>query len=414
MIDAATEASRRGHHTFFVAPRPRRAFVSAGEQPPVLDVLAMADADQRVVRVSVDVGGRFEFGTFPYRASVLRTALRRLVPHGTMIIPSDDAASWAASCSAGANYPVIGVLHADDDHYYALAEQFQRHVAAFVCVSARIEGKLRRRLGTLDVPVRRIPCGIPLGSPAPTTEGSPSNGRLVWAGRIEERQKRVSDLPAILAKLLAEDVDASLELIGDGPDRRALEDGFASRGLSERVRWTGWLSDLGVRQRMGQASVFLLPSNFEGMPVAAMEALAMGCGVAASQASGLEELVSCVEARDCLRTFPVGDVNGAVVAVRSLLLIDPASRAGAARALAAAEFSIERCLSRYEELEPLVERDRGAIVVSPTQGQLAGLISFPISAIRQARVWGSQLFRSIGSRGRRGAIVATSWGGHRA
>lgn len=399
MVDAATETARRGRQCFFVAPRPKRPFLNAGGQPPVLDALALTDPDRRVIRGDVGVGTRFELGTLAYRASVLLSMLRRSVPRGTAVIPSDDAASWAAACAAAAEYSVVGVLHADDEHYYELARRHQHQVAGFVCVSSRIEGKLRQLLPTLRVPVRRIPCGITLGAAGRAKDAASSSVRLVWAGRIEERQKRVSDLARILEKLVTTRVDARLEILGDGPDRPGLETEFASRGVSGRVTWTGWLPGAGVREHLARADVFLLPSTFEGMPIAAMEALAEGCGVVGSQNSGLEELVQHPDAVSCLRTFRVGDVDGAVGAVRSILAINAASRVGAARALAAAEFSIQTCISRYEELEGWLDPPCGSIRTDPAWAGAAWIASFPIAAVRRARVWVSQFLPA--SRGAR-------------
>lgn len=356
-----------------------------------MDLLASADTDRRVIRAEVGVGRGFELGTLAYRASVLLNLVRRSVERGTTIIPSDDAASWAAACAAAAEYPVVGVLHADDDHYYELAERHQHQIAGFVCVSSRIEANLRRRLPTLRVPIRRIPCGIPLGPASRVAGAASSRVRLVWAGRIEERQKRVSDLARILENLVADGLDAWLEIVGDGPDRSKLQTEFALRGVSKRVTWTGWLPGVQAREHLATADVFLLPSNFEGMPVAAMEALAGGCAVVASQRSGLEELVQRPEVIGCLRTFPVGDVEEAVAAVRSLLAINAVSRVAAARALAAHEFSIHTCVTRYEELERLLERPRGSIRAAPAWARGALLASSLIALVRRARVWMSKV-----------------------
>lgn len=398
MIDAAGEMARRGHRSHFVAPRPKRPFLNAGGQPLVLDLLATADPAGRVVREPVEVGVAFELGTAAYRASVLLGALRQAFPRGTAIIPSDDAASWAAACAGGADYPVIGVLHADDEHYYRLAERHQNQVAAFVCVSARVEDTLRRRVSTAGVPVKRIACGIPLGDPVPVSSAPGSGVRLAWAGRIEERQKRVSDLARILSRLVADDVDASLEILGDGPDRPALEAAFVASRVSERVAWTGWIPGTRVRDHMARADVLLLPSNFEGMPVAAMEALAGGCGVVASDRSGLEEFADHAEAGHALRTFRVGDIDQAVRAVRDLLAIDAMARARAARALAVAEFSIQTCVSRYEDLASALVRRRHSVATVPAWARAAWVTSFPIAVVRRGRVWASRLLGARSAR----------------
>jgi hypothetical protein len=150
---------------------------------------------------------------------------------------------------------------------------------------------------------------------------------------------------------------------------------------------------------MANADVLLLPSNFEGMPVAVMEALAAGCGVVATSVSGLEDYAAHPLTAHCYRTYPVGDVDGAVRAVGELLAADPELRSSSARALAESEFSIERCVARYAALplEPLgrVEGSRPW----PAWGRLTGLASLPIAALRRARLWWSGVMPQTSGQG---------------
>ena len=65
-----------------------------------------------------------------------------------------------------------------------------------------------------------------------------------------------------------------LTLVGDGPERQALESLATDAGLRDCVRFEGFRSDPLVFMR--RASIFALPSRFEGMPNALLEAMAAG------------------------------------------------------------------------------------------------------------------------------------------
>jgi glycosyltransferase involved in cell wall biosynthesis len=385
MVDAAVEWARRGGRSYFVCPRPGYPFLSAGSQPPVMNLVDEEDPRRTVTRVSDVVGVRYELGTERYRASVILGLIRSSVPSGSALVLSDEPAVWRAASALAADYPVVGVLHADDEHYYGLAEAYGSRLSALVGVSARIVAQARRRLRLEPARVHRIPCGIRLPEPAVrSTNGDAA--RLIWVGRIEERQKRVSDLPAILRAICQLQTEATLDIVGDGPDIRRLHAAVTTAGVSSAVRWHGWRSAREVRERLANTDVLLLPSNFEGMPVAVMEALAAGCGVVASSVSGLEDYATHSLAASCFRTHTVGDVAGAAVAALELMAVPVRQRLRSARALAESEFSIERCLDHYAELPVDLTHARAVPRRSLAWSRIAAAASLPVSVLRQARV----------------------------
>ena len=75
----------------------------------------------------------------------------------------------------------------------------------------------------------------------------------------------------------------TLTLVGDGPEREALEQQVQQAGLQERVQFLGFRSD--PQTFLLQAGVFVLPSRFEGMPNALLEAMAAGLAVVVTDAS---------------------------------------------------------------------------------------------------------------------------------
>jgi glycosyltransferase involved in cell wall biosynthesis/predicted ATP-grasp superfamily ATP-dependent carboligase len=89
----------------------------------------------------------------------------------------------------------------------------------------------------------------------------------------------------------------SLTLVGDGEDRERLIAQARDLGLDEHVVFRGWQPSDQVRATVAESDIFVLPSvttadgKMEGIPVAVMEALALGVPCVATDVSGVSELV---------------------------------------------------------------------------------------------------------------------------
>jgi L-malate glycosyltransferase len=158
--------------------------------------------------------------------------------------------------------------------------------------------------------------------------------------------KRILDVIEIFRQVHAR-IPAHLAMVGDGPDRPAAERFARDAGIAHRVEFLGNVSP--VEGVLGAGDVFLLPSAEESFGLAALEAMACGVPVVASNAGGLPELVVNGEGGF---TFPVGDVMGMAERVIALLA-DPkelARQGELARVRAAENFSTARVVERYEAL----------------------------------------------------------------
>ena len=96
-------------------------------------------------------------------------------------------------------------------------------------------------------------------------------------------QKGIDVLIRALAQTTGAARDWTLNLVGDGPEREALQRQVQQAGLQEQVQFLGFRSD--PQTFLLQAGVFVLPSRFEGMPNALLEAMAAGLAVVVTDAS---------------------------------------------------------------------------------------------------------------------------------
>lgn len=119
--------------------------------------------------------------------------------------------------------------------------------------------------------------------------GIPADRFVVgWIGRMTGI-KRVPDVLATFRGLLDNGVDATLCLVGDGPERDRLEERAHDLGIVRNTLFLGYQREIAPFYQLFDA--FLLPSANEGTPVVAIEALAAGCPVVATRVGGTPDVV---------------------------------------------------------------------------------------------------------------------------
>jgi glycosyltransferase involved in cell wall biosynthesis len=183
----------------------------------------------------------------------------------------------------------------------------------------------------------------------------PFRGRMLMVGRLAPPKRPDLALRA-LASVRERIPEAELHVVGDGPLRPEAERLAAQLGVAEHVRFLGNRDD--VPELLAEAECALLASDYEGCPLAVVEAMAAGVAVAATAAGGTGELV-----RDGVTgaLAPKGDAEGLARAVEQVLG-DPerAARLGdEGRRVAEAELSLERMVERLVELyDELMTRTR--------------------------------------------------------
>ena len=195
--------------------------------------------------------------------------------------------------------------------------------------------RMRARLADNGVDPRRIavvPSGVPFETfTGPFADPLPrlSRPRVVFIGRLSG-QKDPLTVVETAARLQSR---ASVVLVGDGPDRAAVERRIAELGLHGRVVVTGFVSRAEVAAQLAQADIMVLPSRYEELGTAILEAMSLGVPVVASRTGGIPEVV---EHRRTGLLVSSGDASGFARAVDALLGDAPRRRAMAEAARARA------------------------------------------------------------------------------
>ena len=112
---------------------------------------------------------------------------------------------------------------------------------------------------------------------------SPARFTVGWVARMTAA-KQPADVLRTIRLLHDRGIDAALIMVGDGPDRPALEALARELGIDDAIRFVGFQDDVGPWFHAFDA--LLLPSRSEGTPVSAIETLASGRPVVATRVGG--------------------------------------------------------------------------------------------------------------------------------
>ena len=137
-----------------------------------------------------------------------------------------------------------------------------------------------------------VRCGIEIASTPERARLRPPARRLrvLSVGRLSPEKGHLGLIDAF-AQVVARGVDAELRIVGQGPERRRLDERIAHHALGDRCSLPGSASEDGVRSELAQADVFAMASLSEGLPVAIMEAMDAEVAVIAPRLAGIPELV---------------------------------------------------------------------------------------------------------------------------
>lgn len=155
-----------------------------------------------------------------------------------------------------------------------------------IAVSGESARALERCFGLTSVGVLLNPAPVVTGGGVDV--GAPGGSRVLYIGGFADPAKGGEVLVEALAAVVDEHPEDRFELFGPGRPPAALEE-LASR--SANVHWGGWL-DAGAKDEAFQrASIFVLPSISEGLPVALLEAMAWGRAIIATSMGGVLDLI---------------------------------------------------------------------------------------------------------------------------
>lgn len=229
------------------------------------------------------------------------------------VLASLGGDSFEMTRMAPQNAVRLGIIQSDDAGPYQLVRDFSPWLDAAIGVSEKICERVAQEPFAKKLRIEHIPYGVYFG-PArvvpPRDSARPL--RLIYVGRIIEEQKRVSRF-AELAKLLsARGEKFEFTLIGSGPQLQSCRESLSA---FPNVKFLGDVPNQEIKKHLRESDVFLLLSDYEGLPLSLLEAMGEGVvPVVSDLESGMRQVVT----PETGVRVPIGDVNAAAEAISSL------------------------------------------------------------------------------------------------
>ncbi|MGE5095827.1 MAG: glycosyltransferase family 4 protein [Betaproteobacteria bacterium] len=251
-----------------------------------------------------------------------------------------------------ARWPVIFHLHGGGfaTFYEAECGAAGRAIVRFFLDRAACIVVVSRRWRAWMHGVTRNPRIVEIANPVPLSTAATQEREtalVAFAGRYAE-SKGIHDLLAAIAGLAPLQRELRLECAGAG-DTAPVATRARELGIDDRVVLRGWIGPAERERLLARASVFVLPSHAEGLPMSVLEAMAAGCPVVASSVGGVPDLVA-----DGVNGLlvPPRDPHALALAIHRVLrdreLAAQLARAG--RETVAQRFAPERSLAPLEAL----------------------------------------------------------------
>jgi glycosyltransferase involved in cell wall biosynthesis len=325
------------------------------------------DAGVNVVRVPVLFRRKLAVANLPSMAAYLPSGLWRGLQLGRrqrfdvinthFAVPTGPLGDWL---STGLGIPNVLSVHGGDLYDPSKKSSPHRHV-----LLRRIVARLLRRADAVVAQSRdtarnvsqiygvaRKPELVPLGIERPPHQSAvprsefnlpPEALVLMTAGRIVARKASTQLIDTLVAV-----PEAVLLVVGDGPEAGAVVQRAAERGVADRVRMLGYVSDEMKYRVFGVADLFVSTSQHEGFGLVFLEAMAFGLPIVCYDRGGQTDFLTTPDTGYVVTLNDINSFNEAVRALRD----SPARRAAIrAHNLAAVEsFFIDRCAHSYEQI----------------------------------------------------------------
>jgi glycosyltransferase involved in cell wall biosynthesis len=295
------------------------------------------------------------------KAARIVASWKPAIMHSHWVLPGGLLGAWIARANG---VPHIVSLHGSDI-YVAKSRGIYRVIARWVFANTRqviaCSPYLKAQaiaLGAAPERAHFLPHGVDINlfRPGDDTERLGQTPIVLAAGRLVEK-KGFRLLINHAEQFLGVNPDAELWIAGEGDDRQTLEEMIRKQppALARRIRLLGKISWTRMPELLRRARVFVMPSirdshgNEDGLPTVALEAMACGCAVVATDVGGTHHIVE--NGRTGL-TVEANRGDKLAQAIERLLSDSQlAARMGAAAATAAqTQYTWAQCARAYERL----------------------------------------------------------------
>jgi glycosyltransferase involved in cell wall biosynthesis len=249
----------------------------------------------------------------------------------------------------------VGMAQTHDPAIYAGMANYAPWMDSIAVVSQTMKQAVAAMPEFGRMPVAYLPYGVPMRGNTESI-GRDFSGplRILYLGRLSQEQKRVRLFPEILRQICGHGMPFHWTIAGVGEERTFLETNLKTRPPGQTVSFTGPVRYAEVPAILKQHDIFLLASDYEGLPLSLLEAMGQGLvPIVSDLESGIREVVDGTVGN----LVPVNDVSGFARAIIHLHehRAELAAKSAAARERVQREFSVAAMTDRWLATFPVGE-----------------------------------------------------------
>jgi len=234
------------------------------------------------------------------------------IPPG-IIIPAWAQGTYAASAAIirknPEKYRMIAYAHSDEYVYYSTLVYYEPIIHKFVAVSDEIAEKLSKYIPHRKRDILVKPYAVVVPTELKRTYPNPEEPvRLVYAGRLQTRQKNVFDLVKLANILQQKNVHFQLHIVGDGPQKRQLVQRLCRlpSSLQSKIKLVEEVSSPNMANIWSNCDINVMVSSYEGTSISMLESMAHGCVPVVTKVSGTSRVIKQAVTGFCA---PVGNLK---------------------------------------------------------------------------------------------------------
>jgi colanic acid/amylovoran biosynthesis glycosyltransferase len=278
--------------------RITREFRRRGIESTILFTRAKCKNDCLTIRELRNQGYQCEiYRGYRYTEPEIKWILQKVRenPPDIFIANMDISALYASRWIKLAGIPTIGILRSDEMRYYGFIDEFVEKknpflLSGLVCVSQHLENLAKER-NPNGVVIKRISSGTEL----PEVHATKPNTtlKLVYVGKLVEEAKQITKLTHAMIRAVKEVDSCEAYIYGNGPKFEKIKALVSDSNCTHALHVEGRIDNNRIYEILSSKHVFVLLSDFEGLPVSLMEAMACGVvPVCLNIQSGIPELIS--------------------------------------------------------------------------------------------------------------------------
>jgi glycosyltransferase involved in cell wall biosynthesis len=201
---------------------------------------------------------------------------------------------------------VIAFAHSDQEHYYELLTYYEPIVSKFVAVSETACRRLRRLLPSRAKDICKLMYPVAVRGDGRKQDHEKAL-TIMYAGRVQQRQKRIFDLIALADLLALKSGAYRFKIAGDGLQLPGLVEHFEKiRYSNVSIEFMGLVAHENMTDLWATSDIAILFSEYEGMSISMLEAMGQGCVPVVTDVSGAREKITHGHTGFVV---PVGDVG---------------------------------------------------------------------------------------------------------